>query len=449
MKVLPLSPSSATTLDEEEEGGAEDSTSSDIKRCSRKISGDMVEERELCIALKEVVIGLGKRPGFGDQVSPVVDKIETTPKTVIPPKGVPETISSKKRRKRKAKGAGAVSNVVSKGNNGVVEVERLREALVAVAAKESRSSRANTTGLATLGEMADAVDALGIVLHSLRKVMGDDLVDSLFTIRMREEYVCSHCAAHSSSESVATTTKTMVSPSGDSLETNELLAQMTGRLSPKLDLEHIIEDKEMEDTEPGVVRVVAHDAPALSVAVPCLKHIASISSNAQFDNVLRRASEMSSDVVYCKRTAACRGRPLPCKRTLRSINGQSLSSRAPDIFALELIHDDLRTRSDPVDIAQVLTIVQPRIDLNTVFAVKLQGQRLWANLRCLFCFQPHRHHYVVYCFDHMHQLWFKFDDDQVVPVGESYHEVTAAASAGGFMPHVLFYEVGPSRLNEP
>ena len=40
--------------------------------------------------------------------------------------------------------------------------------------------------LQTAGDMADALDAMSIILWSLRKTMGDALVDRLFTLRMRE-----------------------------------------------------------------------------------------------------------------------------------------------------------------------------------------------------------------------------------------------------------------------
>mmetsp|Transcript_2195 Transcript_2195/g.2980 ORF Transcript_2195/g.2980 Transcript_2195/m.2980 type:complete len:590 (-) Transcript_2195:109-1878(-) len=446
-----------TNQDEASDNGADDDDH------ENRLSPKLTEERELCIALKEVLVGLGKRELKTAELS--MNSQSTIPSQEVPNQAAASSTTSKKRRKKKSKSPNqnneTVSRVVAQEGNRVVEVERLRSALVSVASKESKM-RASTTGLATLGEMADAVDALGIVLHSLRKVMGDNLVDTLFTIRMREEYVCSHCAANnkvneSSADDVLTTS---ISPTTQStiLSSDELM-KMTGRLSPKLDLEHIIEDKNSSDVEAGVVRVVGHDAPALSIVVPCLKHAAasitalsskssssSHQNNHQFDAILSKASEMSCDVVYCKQSSQCKSRPLPCKRSLRE--SPTLSSnpsnvcRAPAIFTLELIHDNLHTRSDPVDIAHVLNIIQPKINLNKVFqGKKLEKDKLIAKLRCFFCFQPHRHHYVVYCFDDTHQLWFRFDDNKVAPVGRTYQDVSAVASAGSFMPHVLFYEV--------
>jgi hypothetical protein len=207
------------------------------------------------------------------------------------------------------------------------------------------------------------------------KVMGDDFVDGLFTIRMREEYICSSCAT----ATTKTTSKAEDDADGDEVKfpispdslksvlSDRDLMEMTGRLSPKLDIvNQVVVEEENNITIPGVVRLVSHDAPALSIAVPCLKHAASISSKGDsFSAVLRKASEMSCDVVHCKQTKKCAGRPVPCRRTLRR-NQSNQSRLCPSVFALELIHDDLKARGDPIDIAQVLAIIQPKVDLNAV-----------------------------------------------------------------------------------
>ena len=43
-----------------------------------------------------------------------------------------------------------------------------------------------------------------------------------------------------------------------------------------------------------------------------------------------------------------------------------------------------------------------------------------AVLRCFFCFHPHRHHYIVFCFIVDLKVWVCFDDDKVTPVREIY-----------------------------
>jgi hypothetical protein len=98
---------------------------------------------------------------------------------------------------------------------------------------------------------------------------------------------------------------------------------------------------------------------------------------------------------------------------------------------LELIQDSLRDRGDPKEIAQVLRIVHPAIDIRAVFwgggdggdgsgvgggatkATTASSVFSTHFLRCFFCFHPHKHHYVVYCFDEPTRLWFAFDDDKV------------------------------------
>ena len=42
--------------------------------------------------------------------------------------------------------------------------------------------------------------------------------------------------------------------------------------------------------------------------------------------------------------------------------------------------------------------------------------KMRAHLRCFFCFQPHRHHYIVFCYNVELKLWMCFDDDKVTPV---------------------------------
>lgn len=210
--------------------------------------------------------------------------------------------------------------------------------------------------------------------------MGDDFVDCLFTIRMREEYICTHCSTENNyedttdqvddakDEDLVDSISFPISPA--SLMSEEDLIKISGRLSPKLDVDQRVEDK-MQSKAPGVVKILAHDAPALSIAVPCLKHAASISyKNDSFSSVLKKASEMSCDVVHCKKTRQCSNRPATCRRTLRCSPTQTDDGKhtkmCPSVFALELIHDDLKTRGDPVDIAEVLSIIQPQLDLNTV-----------------------------------------------------------------------------------
>lgn len=190
--------------------------------------------------------------------------------------------------------------------------------------------------LSRAGDIADTVDAMEVILHSLRKVMGDSFVDSLFTIKLREEYVCPTCST--------------------------ARAEDAAPLSPSASASDDAETEPVLGLGPGVVNSADRDVPMLSVNVFFLRQAGGaggVGSGGGFDAVLRRAAHMQCDVVHCKRTSGCRGKALPCRRTLRA-------GAAPAVFALELIHDSLRDSGDPREIANVLAIVQPRIDLNVV-----------------------------------------------------------------------------------
>merc|ERR1712086_978153 len=101
----------------------------------------------------------------------------------------------------------------------------------------------------------------------------------------------------------------------------------------------------------------------------------------------------------------------------------------------------------------MLNIIQPRVNLQNVLSLDKEcGQvakskttratrPLYAHLKCFFCFHPHKHHYMVYCYDPVLQLWILFDDSKVQPVGRRYHDAAMACSTEGFMPHVFFYEL--------
>lgn len=248
----------------------------------------------------------------------------------------------------------------------VVDVELLREALKDVALR----SDSKLSELATAGDMADAIDAMGIMLHSLKAVLGEDVIDELFTLKLREQY-------------------------GDRVSRDQ-------------------------------------NAYTFSVNVLFLKQAAQHFSQHGFEVVLRNAAQSMGDVVLED------GKPLPCHRILRG--------PPPAVFSLELIQDSLRTRSDPREIATILSIIHPRLDLHTVFDSGDDERhprrgKTHASLKCFFCFHPHKHHYIVYCYNPGLKLWLSFDDDEVTPIGRGYREVAAACSAGGFMPHVLFYEV--------
>jgi len=247
----------------------------------------------------------------------------------------------------------------------VVDVELLREALKNVALR----SDSKLSELSTAGDMADAIDAMGVVLYSLKAALGDEVVDQLFTLKLREQY-------------------------GDRVSRDQ-------------------------------------NAYTFSVNVLFLKQAAQHLSQHGFEVVLRNAAQFMGDVVLED------GKPLPCQRILRD--------EPPAVFSLELIQDSLRTRSDPREIATILNIIHPRLDLHMVFEPGSENfprrDRLLASLKCFFCFHPHKHHYVVYCYNAGLKIWVSFDDDKVTPIGRGYREAAAACSAGGFMPHVLFYEV--------
>ena len=491
---------------------------------------DSAVEQELCKALQAVLRGLAGDTGPGAApldlpaapltASPLAPPASTAPDATVAAVVTPGAGGGKKKKK----GGGAVTGGVAvaagaragiapvaaaaagsaspagpgglpapAARGAVVGVERLRGALRGAALK---ARRGDSSDLSNAGEMADAVDAMEVLLGALAATQGE-LVDTLFTLKLREEYVCLTCAAnppspapeendHASEKKAAVVAAVAPRESSPDHSLANAAGEGSDNAAPSTQVEGVAGGAAAAPTAapvlgPGVAKAANQDAASFPVSVRLLKQAAAALGPAvAFDGVLRVAATGMCDVVSCKGSPACRGKPLPCTRSLRAggagagagavSGGVESGGRVPAVFALELVQDSLRACSDPEEIAKVLQLVSPSIDILRVFgpppaagasprpgrdgaatsAAASGGgggdpfsERLPAQLRCFFGFHPRRHHYVAFCLDQDHGLWFMFDDDKVAPAGYSYIEAAAVSAAAGFMPHVLFYEVSP------